>query len=127
MTTSARTNWWIVSAGVALFAGFFLNWVDFGGVFGWSAWNAVWDGHGDLLDKAILLAVPVMGVVLALAGLSGGKPAANTGLLVGGLILSYAIYKVAWAFFKTTGIGLWLVLAAAVIALIIGLASKSRS
>jgi hypothetical protein len=48
--------------------------------------------------------------------------------LVTGLgVLGYTGFKVAYAFAKVTGWGLWLVLAAGAIALFLGLTANSRS
>jgi hypothetical protein len=125
---TTRANWVLVGAGVALVVGFFLPWLDAGGLFGVSGWDFVSEASGiDFLTKVILCLVPLMGAALAIAGLGGGKPAANTAMVAGASILGYTFYKVAWVFFKASGVGLWLVLGAALLALIYGLASKSKS
>jgi hypothetical protein len=113
-----------IGAGAALIAGFFLPWVDMGIVTA-SGWDAVTSGGTDFLTKIILAMVPLLGVGLLVAGLGGDRRAAATaGLVAGTSILGYTAYKVAWTFFKTTGIGLWLVLGAALIALVAGLALR---
>lgn len=128
MNSPTKSNMVLVGAGVALVVGFFLPWLDAGGILGVSGWDFVTENSGiDFLTKVILVMVPLLGVALAIAGLGGGKAAGNMALVTGAAILGYTFYKVAWVFFKASGVGLWLVLGAAVLALIFGLASKAKS
>jgi hypothetical protein len=122
----SRANWLLVGAGAALVVGFFLPWLDLGRVIGMSGWDMVRSGHASTWTKVVLALVPLLGAGLAFAGLGGGKRAANAALVAGGAIVGYTTYKVAYGFFKTTGIGLWLVLTAAAVALIVGLVNRSK-
>ena len=56
----------------------------------------------------------------------GTRRAALISLCTGLGILGYTIFKVAYAFAKVTGWGLWLILAAAVVAVILGVTTNRK-
>jgi hypothetical protein len=116
----------LIGAGIALVVGFFLPWIDVGGIVGVSGWELLRTSEISLLTRLVFLAAPVGGVALILAGLGGGRAASNVAIGTGSVILGYTVYKVAYTFFKISGVGLWLVLAAGVIALIVGIATRAK-
>lgn len=121
--TNERT--YLGVAGLVLVVGFFLPWIDVGGVLGLSGWDLVRDPH--MLDPAtrvILALCPVLGGALALAAFSRSPRAGTLARIAGAGVLGYTSFKVAYVFVKITGWGLWLVLAAACFALIGGLAAR---
>ena len=113
----------ILVAGLALIAGFFLPWVDLGGVFQLSGLNLVMHGDGVFTRAAIALC-PLVGGALVIAALGSVKTARALAFFTGGGVLLYFFGHLAWGFLKTTGVGLWLVLGASAIALAVGLAAR---
>jgi len=117
----------LVVAGLALVVGFFLPWVDIGGMITASGWTIVWRAEGATTTRILLGFVPVIGALLALAGLTASRKTTGIALAAGGGILGYFVWSFARGFFATTGLGLWLVIAGAIVALGVGLASKKSS
>ena len=116
----------VVGVGAALVVGFFLPWIHLGPGATVSGWD-IFHGQGvSLFTKLIVLLAPVGGAAMVVAGLAGGRPAATASLTTGAAILGYTFYKTAYTFIKITGIGLWLVLGGALVALIAGLAYRRR-
>jgi hypothetical protein len=116
----------LVFAGAALVAGFFLPWVDAGGSFSFSGFDLVLESHQGLFARIVVLMVPLLGASLVVAGLRGGKSAVTTALVTGGAILGYPTYKFIVGFIQTTGVGLWMVLGAAILALVVGLSARTK-
>ena len=108
----------LVFAGIALAVGFFLPWIDFGGLIRVSGFDVVWHGGAPFFTRALLALLPLAGGVLALAGLTGSRSAPLVGFTVGGGVLGYVLVKTVWGFLQTTGWGLWLVLGGAAVALV---------
>jgi hypothetical protein len=102
--------------------GFFLPWFDSGGL-GISGWGMVRHLPLSFITKGLLVMCPIGGALLLLAAFVDGRAASGVGLAVGGGTLAYFGYK----FVSITGVGLWLVLAAAVVAVIWGLATRGSS
>ncbi len=123
---NTRYNAAITLTGIALVAGFFLPWLSFGwfGLSGISGWDVVWHDEGDYLARLALLSVPVLGSMMAFAGIARSRKAANLSVLVGMGILGYTFLKLAWAVLATTGIGLWLVLGGAAAAVVFGIRAQ---
>jgi hypothetical protein len=116
----------VIIVGAALVVGFFLPWIDVAGAGGLSGWDIARSGHFSLFTRLIVAIVPIGGTAMVLAGLAGAR-ASGVALGTGAAILGYTTYKVVYVFFKITGLGLWLVLAGAVAALVLGLAFRQRS
>jgi hypothetical protein len=116
----------VIGAGIALVVGFFLPWIDVGGVVGVSGWELFQTSEISLITRLVFLAAPIGGVALILAGLGGGRAASSAGIAVGSVVIGYTVYKVAYTFFKISGVGLWLVLGAGVLALIFGIATHQK-
>ncbi len=110
----------LVFAGLALAVGFFLPWIDFGGVFRVSGFDVVWHGGAAFYTRALLALLPLAGVALAIAGLTGSRSAPLLGFTIGGGVLGYVLVKTVWSFLITTGWGMWLVLGGAAVALAAG-------
>jgi hypothetical protein len=121
---SKRGQTGLALAGLALVVGFFLPWIDVGGVFTVSGFAMVWRGEGGGIGRFLLAMVPLVGVALACAGVLGSRKAAGIALAAGGGIFGYFLWTLARGFIATTGIGLWLVLGASVAALVFGLTAK---
>jgi hypothetical protein len=124
---SSRSNVQIIAvgAGAALVAGFFLPFFSQGG-FSISAWGMVRHGMLAWTTAAALIAIPIAGVLLAIAGMSSEK-AARTGAVATGVgILGYMFVKMAWEIIAGTGIGLWMIVGASVVALVAGLAATKK-
>lgn len=113
-------------AGAALLIGFFLPWLDVGGLLGAgqaSGFDMVLKADGFSVLRAALTAIPVAGAVLAAAALKGGVLAARVSLLVGLALLGFGVYQVGKSFLSVTGPGLWLVIGATLAAIVAPLAS----
>jgi hypothetical protein len=117
----SKPNMLLAVVGAALVVGFFLPWFD-AGIVSVSGWQVV-KSDISFLTKAILVMCPISGALLMLAAFVDGKAASGVGLVAGGGTLAYFGYK----FVSITGVGLWLVLAAAVVAVIWGLATRGSS
>ena len=106
--------------GAALIAGFFLPWFSLGWLEGISGWDLVWHGQGEWLSRLALLACPLLGTTLMVAGLNRSRGAASLGVVIGVGILGYVTVKLAWGLLVGTGLGLWLVLGGAIAAIVVG-------
>ena len=122
-----KRDMWLSALGAAIVLGFFLPWIDAGGPAKISGWDFVREGGLAWHTRLILAMCPIAGLSLAIAGFTRAKGAANLALGIGVGILGYVVYKVGYGFIKVTGIGLWMVLAAALIALVVGLTARAGS
>jgi hypothetical protein len=111
----------MVGVGIALVVGFFLPWIDLIPGHGVSGWDLVRSSQVSLITRMLFALCPLGGVAMIVAGLGGGRAASGVAMGTGGLILGYTAYKLGYFFIKVTGVGLWLILAAAIVALIAGL------
>ena len=116
---------WMGVAGCALVFGFFMPWIDIAGFGGLSGWELVKEGGLSTSTRLILSLCPILGVALAVSAFSKSRAASTVSAAAGAAVLGYTVFKIAYAFVKITGWGLWIVLAAAVVALFIGLATRS--
>jgi hypothetical protein len=122
-----NTKLLLAIAGAALVAGFFMPWIEIGRLGSASGWQIVKSGQVALVTRLILALCPIGGAALLAAALKNDRRAGTIALGMGLGVLGYVGYKVAQAFLAVTGIGLWIVLAAAVIALGIGLVARPTS
>jgi hypothetical protein len=113
-------------AGVALVVGFFLPWLDVGGVFRASGFDALRASHGWSLQDVMMLAIPVGGALMAILSVTKPAAARKVSLGVGLGLVGYGTVKTAQAFFLTTGWGLWIVMAAALVALVVPLFWRAK-
>lgn len=113
--------------GLALVVGFFMPWLDLGGVASISGWDLVKSSHVAWTTRFMLALCPLGGAALALAGFGRSRSASGLSLGMGLGVLGYLFFKLAWGFIKTTGFGLWIVIAAAVVAVIAAADRKPRA
>ena len=121
-----RKNKWMGIAGIALVVGFFMPWIDLAGLVSVSGWDLVRDDHISLGTRAVIALCPVAGAALAFAAFGGSRNAAKVSIAAGLGVLGYTGFKVAYTFAKITGWGLWMVLAAGAIALVVGMAARTK-
>jgi hypothetical protein len=114
------TNLIVGILGVALAVGFFLPWIDGGGHFTLSGWFFVKSSYVAWHTRLALGLLPLAGAAMAVAGFTNSPTAPALGSITGLGVLGYMFFRLAWGFVKTTGFGLWIVLAAAVVAIIVG-------
>jgi hypothetical protein len=121
-----KSRLWVGIAGLSLLAGFFLPWVDVGGAFRASGFDIVrgMDGQWPMF-RFVMLVVPLLGAAMAFAAFSGSRYAKHLSIFTGLLVLGYGAYKTISAFIATSGWGLWLVIGAALVALIAPLFAKN--
>jgi len=123
--TNDNNRMWMGVAGCALVFGFFMPWIDIAGLGGVSGWELVKESGLSTSTRLMLSLCPIFGVALAVSSFSKSRAAATISAAAGAAVLGYTVFKIGYAFVKITGWGLWLVLVAAVVALIIGLAARS--
>lgn len=123
---SDRKQLWMGIAGLALVFGFFMPWIDILGLVNASGWDLVRDSHLGMGTRAVIGLCPIAGISLALAGFGKSRNADWVAVASGLGVLGYTGFKVAYAFAKITGWGLWLILAAGAVALVVGLSARQR-
>jgi hypothetical protein len=116
-----QSRTFIAVAGLALLAGFFLPWISFGGL-GASGWFFA----NNAGSSAFIWLVPVGGLAMFATAITGSRYAKATSAVVGLALVGYAVVKTVHSFFATTGIGLWLVIAAALAALALPLLTRAE-
>jgi len=121
-----KRDMWLGVLGAALVFGFFLPWIDVGGHVKVSGWDFVREGGFAWHTRLLLALCPIAGGALAVAGFTRARGAASAGIATGAGILGYVVYKMAYGFIKLTGVGLWMVLVGAALALVVGLMAKSE-
>jgi hypothetical protein len=114
-----QSRTFIAVTGLALIAGFFLPWISFGGL-GASGW--FFASHSSA--SAFIWLIPVGGIAMVATALTGSRYAKVTSAAVGLALVGYAVVKTVHSFFSTTGIGLWLVIAASLAALALPLITR---
>lgn len=107
------------AAGGALLAGFFLPWIDLGmgGAAQASGLDMVTNGYGWSSARLVVLLVPIAGALLLAAAVKGVPALRKISLVTGLGFLAYGVVQTVRTFFAVTGFGLWLVIAAALVAL----------
>jgi hypothetical protein len=120
------------TAGLLLVVGFFLPWIELPSE-SYSGLSLVLDDNRDIREAVgetrrwILLALPVLGVALTAIGFMGFRWSAAVAAGIGLLLIGYGIVTVVAIFFQTTALGLWLIVAAAFLALGGGLVALVRA
>lgn len=125
MTTKTASIVW-VGTGIAAIVAFFLPFLDLGGPMAASGWDILVADLAPWTTRAALLALPIGGLCLCVAGATGHARARFAGFLFGAGVFGYLGYSMVRLFLATTGVGLWLTLAAALVALVSALAVKPR-
>jgi hypothetical protein len=116
--------------GAALLVGFFMPWFLAGALLSLSGFALVFSSGqmvGMLSGARILLfAVPLLGVLLLGGSILGHR--LTSWVAVGGsaVILLYGFYSLIRVFITTTGFGMWLVIASALLSLCFGLIHLGR-
>lgn len=103
--------------GVATVVAFFLPFLDVGGLVTASGWDIVTHEHTPLSMRLVVAALPVGGLIMLGAGLSRAKWAPLACVGFGVSVLGYMAYKTLKLFLATTGIGLWIVVVVALVAI----------
>ena len=114
----------LVGAGIASVVAFFLPFIDLGGLASASGWEILTGEHVPWTYRLAMLALPVGGLALIGAGASGSKKARAAGFFFGAGVYGYFGYQIVKVFVATTGVGLWILLAAAAAALVAALTAK---
>lgn len=114
----------LVGAGIASVVAFFMPFLDLGGIATASGWEILVAEHAPWTYRLAMLALPLGGLALIAAGGAGRKKARLVGFGFGAGVYGYFGYQMVKIFFATTGVGLWILLAAAGAALFAALASK---
>lgn len=124
--TSKRANVVLVGAGIASVVAFFLPFLDLGGIASASGWEILVADHVELMTRIALLALPIGGLALIGAGAAKSDKARFVGIAFGLGVYGFLGVQMIRIFVATTGVGLWVTLAAAATAFIAGLAGKRR-
>lgn len=112
--------------GLVMFVGFFLPWMELGNVMEASGFQLIL-GSGEMVDRFfgpqrwVLLAVPVLGTLLVIVAVVGHRIVAWIAVLAGLTVLGFGLLRLLTFFFETTGMGVWLIVSAAFVALVGGL------
>jgi hypothetical protein len=113
----------IAVAGAALLIGFFLPWVDIGFGPTISGYTVARAGHG----ASTFWLIPIGGLAMLITALMGSRHARLVSCGVGLSLVGYAVVKTVYAFFATTGFGLWVVIAASLGAILLPLLQRRES
>ncbi len=119
---TARTL--IAASGAALLIGFFLPWVDIGFGPTISGFGVARAANGASMFSAMLWLIPFGGLAMLASALAGSRHARLVSVLVGLSLVGYAVVKTVHAFFATTGLGLWVVIAASLAAIALPLLTR---
>lgn len=111
-------------AGAALFLGFFLPWVDIGFGPTISGYTVARASNSASMFSAMMWLIPLGGLAMVATAVTGSKHARMVSVLVGLGLVGYAAVKTVYAFFATTGFGLWVVIAASLGAILLPLLQR---
>lgn len=109
------------AVGLVMVIGFFLPWIRLGELVSASGYDLVAREAFSPLTRLVFALCPIGGAVLVLGSVSGARSLGGAGLALGSGILLYSGYRLLQVLFVTTGLGLWLVIGAACIAIVVGL------
>lgn len=121
------------TAGLLLVVGFFLPWVQFADDAKHSGLDLVIENDHAIrqtigeTQRWILLVVPVLGIVLTAVGFLGFRWSGVVSAVIGLLLLGYGAVTVVIIFFQSTGLGLWLIVGGAFLALASGILVTVRA
>ncbi len=119
-------------AGLGLLVGFFLPWLRFG-QFAAVSGLSLMVSSGQAVDalagpaRGMLILIPACGAVLIAASVFGPRLAGVAALAGGTAILVFGLFTLARLFLETMGTGMWIVVAAALLAVGAGVAGLARS
>ena len=90
-------------------------------------------GRSELMEllfaptRPVLLLVPMLGAMLLVGAWTGHRAALWVALASGLTVIGYGLYTLLHLFLQVTGMGMWLVVLSAFVALSVGLVSLGRS
>ena len=122
----------LMTAGLALLAGFFMPWVHISGVAAVSGLGLM-GSQGEAVEmiagahRFLLFAVPVFGVLLIAAAVTAHRAGRWVALVAGVTVIGGGLLTLIMMFFRTTGAGMWVVIFGALAALCAGLLTLQRS
>lgn len=119
-------HWVLVAAGLASVVAFFLPFLDVGGIATASGWEILVADHVELTTRLALLALPLGGLALIAAGATRSAAARAIGIGLGVGVYGFLGVQMVRLFVATTGVGLWLTLAAAAVAFVAAVVAKKR-
>ena len=128
---SFTTRTLLVLAGLGLLAGFFMPWVSLEAMR--LSGFALVINSGQAIDalaggnSALLIAIPILAVALIASALFMPRLSIWLGLITGSAIILYGIITLMRFFLGMTGAGMWLTVAASLLALVVGLIASGRS
>lgn len=102
--------------------GFFMPWIKLGEMVSVSGFGLVLTG-GDVVEqlsapsRGLIFSIPLIGLALLATSIKGFRALSWAGLASGILILLVGLYTLISFFLDSTGVGMWLVTAAALVAL----------
>jgi hypothetical protein len=120
------------ATGAGLLLGFFLPWVKLGTMVSLSGLNLALTG-GQAIESLsgpfglIVFVVPLAGVALLFGAVRGYRRLEWLGLVSGCIIFGVGIFTLVRVFLGSTGMGMWLVAAASMAAIMIGTLSQRRN
>ncbi|MBY0401099.1 hypothetical protein K2X89_12450 [Myxococcota bacterium] len=118
--------------GLGLLAGFFLPWLRFGEVAAVSGLSLM-VSSGTVVNalagpsRGMLIIIPVAGAALVASSVLAPRLVPLVSLLSGLSILLFGLFTLARVFIATVGLGMWIVVVAALVATAIGIAAAARS
>jgi len=122
------------TAGLLLLVGFFLPWLKLEEVATVSGMQLVIDNNpiiralvGDDVQRWMLLLVPGFGLALTAVGFLGIRYSGHISAVLGLLIVLYGVITMIIFFFQKTGVGLWLIVIGALLAVGAGAFAWARS
>lgn len=119
-------NTTLALVGLASLVAFFMPFLDLGGLVSASGWEILVGDHTDLTTRIALISLTLGSLSLIVAGATGSNGARLVGFGFGAGVLGFMGYQVVKFFFATTGLGLWLTMGAAVVALVAAFGAKKR-
>ena len=119
-------------SGALLVVGFFLPWLTAGSALELSGLGLVFAG-GDVVSavsgtgRFLLVIVPLLGAGLIFGAISGHRVTSWVAALGAGALLIFGLAHVISLFISSTGMGMWMVVLASLLALVLGLLSVGRA
>ncbi|MGD8861013.1 MAG: hypothetical protein PVI30_13480 [Myxococcales bacterium] len=119
-------------AGLGLLLGFFMPWLQLGSVMSVSGFGLVVSG-GEMVEemsgphRGLLVVIPASALLLFMAAVRGHWIAVWLGIGTGAAVLAYGFYTLLRLFLDSTGMGMWIVVLSALLALGTGLFARGRA
>lgn len=107
-------------SGVGLIIGFFMPWIKLGETVSLSGFSLVLTGGLEQLSppsRGLIFSIPLIGLALLATAIKGFRGLGWAGLATGILIGLVGMYTLISAFLDSTGVGMWLVSGAALLAM----------